>query len=71
MFLTEYTIVGRQQVLSSEARCIRCGEPFSSKNVFTREGLAEIKISGMCELCFDSLFEGGDEPDDDYEAPAF
>lgn len=57
MFLTEYTTVGRQQVLSAEARCIHCGEPFSSKNVFTREGLAEIKISGMCEVCFDGLFE--------------
>lgn len=67
MFLTEYTTVGRQPVLSSEARCIHCGEPFSSKNVFTREGLAEIAISGICEKCFDGLFEEGG----DHEAPVF
>lgn len=71
MFLTEYITVGRQQVKASEARCIHCGEPFSSKNVFAREGLAEIKISGMCELCFDSLFSELEEEFDDYEEPAF
>lgn len=57
MFLTENVIVGRSEVKVSEARCISCGEPFSNKNVFTREGLAEIKISGMCEVCFDELFD--------------
>lgn len=71
MFLTEYTTVGRREVLSTEARCIRCGEPFSNKNVFTREGLAEIAISGMCEVCFDGLFDEDDDEPDDYEAPAF
>lgn len=61
MFLTEYVTVARQQVKASEARCIHCGEPFSNKNVFTREGLAEIAISGVCEKCFDSLFDEGDD----------
>lgn len=37
--------------------CIECGEPFSSKNVFTPEGWAETRISGMCESCFDNLFK--------------
>jgi len=41
----------------TEARCIECKEPFSSKNVFTTEGMREIAISGMCEKCFDEIFE--------------
>lgn len=65
MFLTDYITVARQQVKQSEARCLHCGQPFSKENVFTREGMAEIAISGICEKCFDGLFdEGGD-----YESP--
>lgn len=53
----EYRIVGRQQVLKSEAKCIDCKQPFKfGVNVFTREGQAEIAISGTCEKCFDSYF---------------
>ncbi len=33
--------------------CLHCKEPFSDKNVFTPEGWAEIKISNVCEKCFD------------------
>jgi hypothetical protein len=57
-----YIIVGRQQVLKSEAKCIQCGDPFKNGvNVFTREGHAEIAISGVCERCFDALFEDDEE----------
>lgn len=59
--LDYYIIVARQQVKRSEARCLQCGEPFSKHNVFTREGMAEIAISGICEKCFDGLFEGDEE----------
>lgn len=57
----EYIIVGRQQVKRYEARCLQCGEPFSKHNVFTSEGMSEIAISGICEKCFDGLFEGDEE----------
>ena len=67
MFLTDYIIVARQQVKRSEARCLHCGQPFSKENVFTREGMTEIAISGICEKCFDGLFEEGG----DYESPVF
>ncbi len=59
IFLSDYVIVARKQVKSSEARCICCKEPFTTDNVFTKEGMAEIAISGTCEKCFDGLFEGG------------
>lgn len=42
---------------TQEARCIKCKEPFSTTNVFTPEGMREIAISGMCEKCFDEIFE--------------
>lgn len=45
--------------------CITCKEPFSKANVFTVEGYMECDISGMCEICFDRLFE--DAWDEDYE----
>ena len=61
MFLSEYTTVASKQVKSSEARCICCKEPFTPDNVFTKEGMAEIAISGMCEKCFDGLFDEEEE----------
>lgn len=39
----------------AEKVCLYCGKPFSSENVFTKEGWAEIKISGVCEKCFDDV----------------
>lgn len=36
--------------------CISCGEEFSDKNVFTKAGWKETKISGYCEKCWDKLF---------------
>lgn len=43
--------------------CIVCDQPFTKDNVSTPEGWAETKISGMCENCFDELFEGDDDGD--------
>ena len=42
-------------------RCISCGELFSDENVFTEAGWREVKISCMCEECFDELFEDEDD----------
>lgn len=46
--------------------CIQCGEGFSNKNVFTEAGWCETTISGMCEVCFDELFQDDDEDFGDY-----
>jgi hypothetical protein len=37
--------------------CIACGEDFSNENTFTAEGWCETQISGMCENCFENLFD--------------
>ena len=36
--------------------CVRCQWPVAGR-CHSPEGLAESKISGMCEVCFDALFE--------------
>ena len=36
--------------------CVACGE-FAEPKIHTPEGLKEFEISGMCEECFDALFE--------------
>ena len=41
----------------TKGTCVKCGEPFSTKNVHTQAGWEETKISGLCEDCFDNLFE--------------
>lgn len=46
---------------TSDNLCISCGQKFSPDNVFTEDGYREIFISGMCELCFDSLFDDIDD----------
>ena len=38
-------------------RCINCKQPFTTANVFTSQGAKETQISGMCEKCFDALFQ--------------
>ena len=56
--MEDYVIVARRQVPRSEARCIKCGEPFKNGvNVFTKAGFAEVAISGLCETCFDAIFQ--------------
>ena len=48
-------------------KCITCNQPFSKDNVFTDAGAVETQLSGMCECCFDALFEGMNDEEDDYE----
>lgn len=44
-------------------KCISCREPFSPNTVFTEAGWRETKISGICEACWDKMFqEDDDEP---------
>lgn len=52
--MTEYVV--RKFPVYEE--CICCKEPFSDINVHTKEGWKETQISGMCETCFDDLFDG-------------
>ena len=55
-------LVGREYVPLDKAVCIDCKQPFKlGVNVFTKDGHAEIAISGTCEKCFDALFEGRDD----------
>lgn len=35
--------------------CLVCKQRFSDLNVYSEAGLAEIRISGICETCFDEL----------------
>jgi len=37
--------------------CVSCMEPFDHNNTKTPLGWVETQISGMCEDCFDQLFE--------------
>lgn len=62
-------IVGRSETdPNKKPTCINCGQPFKGGNkgepgvnVYSRDGMREVAISGMCETCFDGLFE--DEED--------
>jgi hypothetical protein len=61
-FVREYrgsnnSIVIRTAVQALEPRCRSCKQPFSDKNVHTDAGRREIQISGICEDCFDRMFE--------------
>ena len=38
-------------------QCVSCLDPFSPNNTRTKAGWSETQISGMCEDCFDNLFE--------------
>jgi hypothetical protein len=61
-------MVGREVMPRSEAKCIQCHEPFKfGVNVFTVDGQKEVAISGLCEKCFDALFEDDDESEDERE----
>lgn len=48
-------------------KCVCCKEEFSEFNVFTQLGAVETQLSGLCERCFDSIFEDDDEEDNDEE----
>lgn len=55
MYATTHEAIAR---CKAERRCIQCGEKFSETNVYTKEGALETQISGICERCFDEIFEG-------------
>ena len=38
--------------------CIDCGMP-ALENCYSDAGREEVRISGLCELCFDKLLGGG------------
>ena len=48
-------------------RCRNCGERFSEANVYSHAGWLETKISGLCEVCFDTLADLIAKDDDDDE----
>ena len=59
-------IVGRSDTGEKPSTCLHCGHPFKyGFNVFTREGMKEISITGMCESCFDGLFQDDEEENHD------
>lgn len=37
--------------------CIECGQPALEK-CYSEAGRREVRISGICEICFDNLFLG-------------
>jgi hypothetical protein len=46
-----------EAVLPKYEECICCKQPFNTINTFTEAGWKETQTSGMCETCFDELFE--------------
>ncbi len=44
--------------------CIKCKKPFTDANVKTSAGWCETQITGMCETCFDAIFDD-DESDEE------
>lgn len=38
-------------------QCVCCNEVITHQNVATESGCREVGISGMCEVCFDNIFE--------------
>jgi hypothetical protein len=61
--LTMETAVLQERLASG--LCICCGNAFTDKNVHTKAGWAETRISQTCEDCFDDLFAEEDELDSD------
>jgi hypothetical protein len=41
--------------------CCDCHKMFSSANIKTPAGWQETQITGLCETCFDGLFEEAEE----------
>ncbi len=35
--------------------CVACGSRFGDTNVYSEAGWLETQISGLCELCFDTV----------------
>jgi hypothetical protein len=45
--------------------CIECKQPFSLQNTHSSAGWRETQISGYCENCFDKIFAGDEDEDED------
>ena len=43
--------------------CVDCGQP-ALERCYSEAGRRDVAITGMCELCFDALFAGGEDDDD-------
>jgi hypothetical protein len=41
--------------------CLDCSQAFTTANVKSAAGWQETQISGICETCFDGLFEEGEK----------
>lgn len=41
----------------SRGICISCHESVGPTNIYSRAGAAEYRISGLCERCFDAMFD--------------
>lgn len=52
--------ITKQEALANNI-CIRCKIDVA-KRIYSPEGHAEYKISGMCELCFDTIMSPPEEP---------
>ena len=57
---TEEYIKTKLEKLNNK-NCLYCKKPFTIDNVYSIDGLNEIDISGLCELCFDELMIEYDE----------
>lgn len=59
--MLSHTFKRRIRPTDPYTQCVCCNEPFSEKNVFTHLGAKETQLSGMCEACFDAMFEDDEE----------
>lgn len=60
--------VASKLVNREDARCLSCNKPFvfglkkgKDVNIYSLLGAKEVAISGLCEICFDGLFDGEEE----------
>lgn len=51
--------------------CFQCKQPFTSENVYSDMGWRETQISGICEKCFDKMFEESEDHEDEQRDPPF
>jgi hypothetical protein len=59
-FLPESEADSRQLTDTRKAHylaCISCKLPFTAERIKTSAGWRETQISGMCEVCYDELFQ--------------
>ena len=54
------TLLAREEP-GLKTTCVDCWEPFTPDIVHTRLGWCETQISGLCEDCFNDLFDDMEE----------